>query len=135
MKTNAYAPLVLRVALALVFLWFGAEQLLHAAQWTIWVPEWALALTGLSAETVVLVNGVAETALAVLLALGFFTRLAALLLALHTLLVAFDVGLTAIGMRDFGLAASALALALAAPDFATLDAWRARRRMRTAPLR
>lgn len=106
-----YAPLVLRLGLAAVFLWFGYQQVMHVAQWESWVPAWALA-SGVPAGTIVLANGWFEVIFGLLLVSGFYTWVVAGLLALHLFVITFDIGITAIGVRDFGLAVSTLALAL-----------------------
>ncbi len=110
-RYSEYAPLVLRLGLAIVILWFGVNQLLSPEQWTAWVPGWTAAL-GLTPETVVFLNGIFEIVTGLLLVLGVYTRLIALVLFVHLLVIVFEIGITAIGMRDAGLATAFLALAL-----------------------
>ena len=104
----------LRLGLAALFLWFGFSQLLDVANWTGWVPQWAATLTGLSPETIVMMNGSFEVVSGALLALGFFVRYAAILLGLHLVVLVIDIGLNDIGVRDFGLMAATFALAFLA---------------------
>lgn len=106
-----YSTLVLRLGLAVVIMWFGMSQLLQPDMWISWVPAWTEAL-GLTPATVVLLNGIFESIAGLLLFFGAFTRYVALLLFVHMILIVFDIGLTQIGMRDLGLAAGFLALAL-----------------------
>lgn len=113
---------VLRVGLAILFLWFGFSQFLDQAAWTSWVPEWAIAFTGLEAEMIVLLNGGLEIALGILLALGLYIRPAAIILGLHLALITFEIGLNSVGMRDFAIMMATFALALLPPDPYTLDA-------------
>lgn len=120
-RFSDYAPLVLRFGLAFLFLWFGLSQLTHPSDWVSWVPANATALTGMNAQTIVLLNGVFETILGGALIIGFYTRLSAFLLSLHLFFLAYEIGYNDIGVRDFALAACTLALALAAPDPYTLD--------------
>ena len=117
MKLTAreWAPVVLRLGLATVYLWFGLTQLTDSGAWVSWVPAWTAAL-GLDPELVVLLNGAFETLLGACLAFGLFVRYAALALALHLFVIIFEIGLTAIGVRDFGLALATLALALYGSD-------------------
>lgn len=124
MKTSSmekYALPILRFGIVSLFLWFGISQVMSAENWIAWVPEWPIDLTGLSAQSIVLLNGWFEIVLGIFLALGFYTRVAATLLALHLLFVAYEIGYNDIGVRDFALAVSTLALALFAPDQYTLD--------------
>ena len=118
---SGYAPVVLRLGLAAVFFWFGFTQIFDQSGWTGLIPAWITSLTGMSAETIVLFNGIAEVIGAFLLACGFYTRIVAALLALHLLTIIFDVGLGAVGVRDAGLMFALISVALAEPDTYTAD--------------
>ncbi len=118
---SQYAPMVLRIGVSLVFLWFAFQQLTNTDAWTGFVPDLAVSLSGLSAETLVLFNGVFEAVFGLALFAGFYTRLAAALLSLHLFHLVFIVGYNAIGVRDLGLAIAALSVALAEADRWTLD--------------
>jgi len=120
-RFEEYSPVVVRGALALLFLWFGISQVLQPDAWVAWVPPWPTELTGLSAETIVLMNGGFEVVFGILLALGLLTRVAALLLSLHLFFIAFEIGYNDIGVRDFVLALCTMGVALAVPDRFTLD--------------
>lgn len=132
MTSNArrFSPVVLRYGLVLLFLWFGLSQVTDPAGWVSWVPEWASGLFG-GAATVVLLNGAFEVIFGVALAVGFYTRVSAFLLALHLFVLAFEIGYNDIGVRDFALAIATLAVALHGPDFLTVDARRAQRNIPT----
>lgn len=118
---SSYAPIVLRIGIALVFLWFGFQQLWHPDSWTSFIPNIALSLSGLTAQTLVLLNGSFEVVFSLALIAGFNTQVAALLLALHMFDIAYVVGYDAIGVRDFGLAIATLSVALAGADNWSLD--------------
>ena len=105
-----YAPLILRIGLSALFVWFGMEQILDGLSWVSWVPEWAVNLFHVSPALIVMGNGFLELGGGVLLAFGVFTRFVALILAIHTLLIAFQIGITAIGVRDMAIVASLLSL-------------------------
>jgi uncharacterized membrane protein YphA (DoxX/SURF4 family) len=107
---------VLRLGLAALFLWFGFSQLLDGVNWVSWVPAWAVSLLHIPPAMIVLLNGTFEVVAGGLIALNIFTRWAALLLALHLVVLVFDIGANAIGVRDFGLMAASFALALLAPQ-------------------
>lgn len=112
MSRTTTGLLVLRLGLAPVFLWFGFSQLFDGLAWVGWVPAWAVPLLHLPPAMIVLGNGLVEVILGSLLAMGFLTPIVALLLGLHMALITIDIGLTAIGVRDFGLTLATLALAL-----------------------
>lgn len=121
-RKTEWGIFVLRIGLAILFLWFGFSQFFDQAAWTSWVPQWAMSLTGLEAEMIVLLNGGLEIALGVLLALGLYIRPAAVLLGLHLAVITFEIGLNSVGMRDFAIMAATFGLALLPPDPYSLDA-------------
>jgi uncharacterized membrane protein YphA (DoxX/SURF4 family) len=110
MSQQEIGVIVLRLGLAAVFLWFGFSQVLESVNWVSWVPEWAVNLLHIPPAMIVLLNGSFEIIAGGLLALNILTRWVALLLALHLVVLVFDIGLTAIGVRDFGLMAATFAL-------------------------
>ncbi|MDO8561260.1 MAG: DoxX family protein [bacterium] len=120
-KMPEYAPVVLRFGLVFLFLWFGISQVTNPEAWVAWVPAWAGSIFGLGVVKIVLFNGWFEIIGGTLLALGFQTRLVALLLSLHVFLVAYEVGYNDIGIRDFVLAVSTLAMALFGSTKFSLD--------------
>jgi uncharacterized membrane protein YphA (DoxX/SURF4 family) len=122
MKDNIskYGPLVLRIGLALVFLWFGADQLAHTAMWVGVVPKWATGIFG-NASTVIYLNAWFEIVSSILLVIGFQTRWVALLLALHLADIASGFGLSSTGVRDWGLAIATLSVSLSGYDVWCLD--------------
>ena len=122
MDRTTIGIVILRYGLAVLFLWFGFSQLLDGINWVSWVPEWAVNLLHLPPAMIVLANGLLEVVGGSLLALGFFVRPVALVLALHLSVIVFEIGATAIGVRDFGLTAATFALALLSPDKSSSDA-------------
>lgn len=108
---SQYAPLILRIGLGIVMLWFGYQQLAQPDNWIGWVPEWISAF-GLSAPNVVFLNGIFEVAAGALLILGVFTRIVSMLLFLHLILIILEIGFTAIGMRDVAIAVAFAALSM-----------------------
>lgn len=123
MKTDPQKGIfILRVSLAVLFLWFGFSQLLDSLSWVSWVPVWAVNFTGLEPVMIVLLNGGFEIAMGILLSLGLYTRIVALLLGLHLAVLVVEIGLTPIGFRDFALMGATFALAFLGPDRYSLDA-------------
>ena len=103
---------VLRIGLAILYLWFGFSQLMNGIDWVSWVPDWAVSVLHLPPAMIVLLNGLFEVALGTLLAINIWVRWVAFILALHLFVIVLDIGASAIGVRDFSLAAATLALAL-----------------------
>lgn len=103
---------LLRLGLAFVFLWFGFSQLMDSLKWVTIVPQWAVDFIHLPPAMIVMANGLFEIVLGSLLALGFFVRIISFVLALHLLVIAFDFGFTATGVRDLGLVVATFAFSL-----------------------
>lgn len=116
-----YAPVITRIGMALVFLWFGFTQVTSPDAWTPLIPEFITNITHLSALTFVYINGGMEIILGILLILGIYTRISALILALHLLAITVDVGYNAIGIRDLGLTMATFSVFLSGPDFISID--------------
>ena len=118
---NKYASSVLRIGLALVFLWFGTKQIMSPSEWVGYIPKSLVGIFSLSALKIVYLNGLFEIFFGSALLLGYFTRISALLLALHMLDITYVVGFDAIGVRDFGLAIATIAMFMFGPDSFSLD--------------
>lgn len=101
---------LLRLGLAGVFLWFGFSQLIDSLRWVTIVPEWAVNLLHIPPAMIVMANGLFEIILGGILAMGFFVRTISFVLGLHLILIAFDFGFTATGIRDIGLVVASFAL-------------------------
>ena len=115
------SPIILRFGLAIVFIWFGTNQIINQAEWVYLIPQSILSITGLTASTVVLINGVFEIIMAALLACGIQIRIVAILLSLHLLMIIGDVGINAIGIRDIGLLFGMVSVALHGGDMYSYD--------------
>ena len=115
------APIVVRIAMSLVFLWFGSQQLMNTSAWLSFVPDVALSISGLSAVALVHFNGAFEIVFGLCLLGGFFTRTSALLLGLHLLSISLSLGASAIAIRDYGLALATLSVFLYGMDRLCLD--------------
>ena len=103
---------LLRVGLASVFLWFGVNQLLFPEHFQGYVPLWAAA----HSTSLLIVNGTVEVILGVMLIIGIWTKMSALLLALHLVDIIFSIGYNDIAVRDFGLAVATFTVFLQGPD-------------------
>lgn len=114
MTSHQWGVTILRLGLAAMFLWFGFSQLLDGINWVSWVPEWAVNTLHLPPAMIVLANGAFEVIAGALIACNILTRWVALALAVHLAVITVEIGMTQIGVRDFGLTAATLALAFIA---------------------
>lgn len=119
MKIQSFAPVVLRLGLAAVFLWFGLSELVHPAMWTSYIPTWLVNSININVTGLVILNGLFEVVMAILLAFGILSRWVALLLLAHLVGIIVEVGLDPVGIRDVGLAFGLLSVVLQGKDFAT----------------
>ena len=106
---SKHVHLVLRLGLAFVFGWMGIDKFLNVSAWYGWVPEF---LTFLPQDPFLYVVGVVEVVLALLLLAGRFVRFAALACAVLMGGIVLSFGLNDATIRDIGLIAMAIALAL-----------------------
>lgn len=113
-KIQQWGFVVLRIGMAIIFFWFGTSQLMHPEMWTGFVPGWASQYFW-SVEQITLINGLFETIAATLIIFNIFTRLVALVLAIHVFIIALTLGLNPIGVRDIGLSIATLSLAMLHP--------------------
>ncbi len=117
---NTYSSVVLRCGLALVFLWFGFSQLSNPAMWVNVLPDWTAAIP-ISKTAFIYLNGWFEITFGLMLFAGFYTRIVALLLALHLLEITYAMGFNAIGVRDFGLTIATFAVCMQDMSTYSLD--------------
>jgi len=120
-KLKRLSPTILRIGLALVFLWFGTSQIMKPSDWVGFIPDWVAGASTLSATIIVYLNGTLEIILGAALLLGLFTRIVSLLLFLHLIGIMYTVGFDALGVRDFGLTVAMLCIFLNGHDVLTLD--------------
>ncbi|MBI2102654.1 DoxX family membrane protein [Candidatus Woesearchaeota archaeon] len=114
-----YGVMLLRYAMAGVFLLFGINQLYAPTEWTGFVPGLVSKL--MSASTAVIVNGCFEIIFGLFLLFGLYVRLSSLLLGLHLIGISFSLGYSPLAIRDWGLAMATLALFLMGTDKYCLD--------------
>ncbi|MBI4155233.1 DoxX family membrane protein [Candidatus Woesearchaeota archaeon] len=120
-KLDKYGPLVLRLGLAIVLLWFGINEVLNPLLMAGYIPNWFTNLSPISINSFMILNGSFEILLGILLVLGLFTRIAAILTTLHLLFIIIALGYNEIAIRDFGLFMAALSLSLTKECYLSLD--------------
>ena len=118
---ETYGHAVTRIGLSGVLLWFGVSQVMSPADWTGYLPEMVLSLTGMSGTALVGLNGAIEVACGALLLIGLFTRLVAFVMGVHLMLIAASLGNSAVAIRDWGLAAACLSLVFTGPGAWAFD--------------
>jgi len=119
---NNYSRLILRIGLGLVFIYFGLIQFINPERWTDLLPEFLTKLSLFKPEIFILINGMFDTLVGFCLILGLFVRIFSLLAFLHLISISlFSLGFNTSGIRDLGLAISALSLFFTEEDKFSLD--------------
>jgi len=119
-KMEKYARPLLRIAMSLVFLYFGFQQVYSPDNWTGFVPKF-LTNTIITANNIVVLNGIMELSLGLFILIGLYTKFSSLILAVHLFGISFSLGLTPLGIRDFGLSFATFSVFLNGADEYTLD--------------
>ena len=112
--------LFLRLAIGIVFLYFGYQQAVSPSAWASYIPNF-LTGTVITANNLVIFNSIMELSLAIFLILGLYTRFASIVLSVHLIFIALSMGVSPVGVRDFGLAFATFAIFLNGPDRYTAD--------------
>lgn len=115
-----YAPLILRIGISLVFLWFGLTQIFNRDSLIGYLPQFAYSLP-IEPFTLILFNGIFETILGLFLLVGLYTRVSSFLLGLHLLVITFSLGYNDVAIRDLGLTLATFAVFLNGADKWSLD--------------
>ena len=119
-KYKEYSPLVLRIGIGMVFLWFGLTNIFNPQSLVGYLPKIVYALP-IEPLTLLFVNGIFEVIFGLLLLVGLFQRLVSFILFLHILIIMFGLGYNDIAVRDFGLALATFVIFLNGPDKFCLD--------------
>ncbi|MFB6182216.1 MAG: DoxX family protein [Candidatus Magasanikbacteria bacterium] len=142
-KYKNLAPVVLRIGVSLVFLWFGINQLINPGSFIGYVPQWAYphgtqvvhshsfqfmhVVPKPSVNSLVIINGILETVLGMFLLVGLFIGVTSVILAAHLLVIALGMGSSEIAVRDFGLSVATFTVFLLDSDKYSLDSMIARK--------
>ncbi len=113
-RSLKYSNIILRVSLALVFVWFGVDKFFHPQYWlTVWVPSSVVNLVGhigLSGTHIVYSIAVFEILTAISLAADMFVPIFASAAVVFLAVLPFFYGFNEIIVRDFGIIGALLAL-------------------------
>ena len=118
---------ILRLGLAATFIWIGVLIFMNPAGWGSVIRPWAAALMPLPIVLMMQMTAALDIAVGILLAVNVWTWAAAFLGFAHIATVLITVGINNSTVRDIGLAAASLALAVeTAPGWLTtkLMAWK-----------
>jgi len=101
---------ILRVGLAITFLWIGVLIFRNPEAWGGYLEPWAAGLLPVSLSEAMIGTAILDIAIGALLLADIFTWLAALVGAIHLVIVLTVSGITDITVRDIGLLAGLIAI-------------------------
>ena len=101
---------ILRVGLAITFLWIGVLIIKQPEAWEYYLQPWAARLLPVPIEQAMMGTAFLDIAIGALLLFDLFVWLAALAAAVHLVIVLTVSGITDITVRDIGVLAAAVAL-------------------------
>ena len=117
---------VIRIGLAVVFLWIGIDTLLHPIVWLAWVPQWLLNIIPFSPTMFMYIHGSIEALLGLMLLVGFLTRKVSAVAAVMLAAIIVILGFNDLAARDFAILTIAVALSLVKEHPLSLDSYLAR---------
>lgn len=101
---------ILRVSLAVTFVWIGIMIIQNPEAWGGYMKPWAVELLPGSVASTMQATGVADIAIGLLFLFGTSTWIAGLLAALHMIVVLVTSGITDITVRDIAIIGASLAV-------------------------
>jgi uncharacterized membrane protein YphA (DoxX/SURF4 family) len=101
---------ILRVGMAVTFLWIGVLILKEPEMWAGYIQPWAMKLLPMSAVQAMIGTAFLDIVIGVFLLIDSFVWLAALVGSVHLIIVLAVSGITDITVRDIAILAGTLAL-------------------------
>ena len=108
MKKSAFH--ILRVGVAITFLWIGVLIFKDPQAWGGFLQPWAADLLPVPLEQAMIGTAILDILVGIILLSGFFVWIAALVGSIHLIIVLGTVGINDVTVRDIGLLAATLAL-------------------------
>lgn len=103
---------ILRVGMAITFLWIGILILKDPQGWSGYIQSWLLDLLPLTPTHIMISTAILDITIGALLLIDKLTWQASLVGALHLVTVLIASGINSITVRDIGLLAGCLSLSL-----------------------
>ena len=101
---------ILRVGLAITFLWIGILIFKDPEAWGGYMSQWVIDLLPMPVKEAMLGTAILDIAIGIFLLFDVFVWLAALVGALHLVVVLAVTGITDVTVRDVGILAGVVAL-------------------------
>ena len=105
---------ILRVGIAITFIWIGILIFREPEAWGGFLQPWAVNLLPVPLREAMIGTAILDIAIGTFLLIDILTWLAALLGAFHLAIVLTTVGIDVVTVRDIGLLAATIALTITA---------------------
>ena len=106
---------ILRIGLAVTFLWIGVLILRNPEAWGGYMRPWAAGLLPIPIAQAMTGTAILDIIIGVFLLINFLPRLTAIVGAIHLAVILIVSGITDITVRDIGLLTGMLALMIDSP--------------------
>lgn len=103
---------ILRVGIAVTFLWIGVLIFKNPEGWIGYMQPWAMNLLPLLATEALISTAILDILIGIFLLIDWYTWIAALLGTLHLVIVLTVSGISDITVRDIGLLAATIAITI-----------------------
>lgn len=107
---NTVSARILRISLAITFVWVGSMILEHPEAWGGYLKPWAVDLLPASVEATMRATGVADIAIGLLFLVPATAWIAGILGAAHMGVILVTSGITDITVRDIAILGASLAV-------------------------
>lgn len=110
---------ILRVGLAITFIWIGILILKDPQSWSGYLQPWAVKLLPISLNQALISTAIFDIVIGALLLIDWQSRIAGILAAIHLIIVLIVSGITDITVRDIGLLTTCIAIVIESSPFRT----------------
>lgn len=105
---------ILRISMAITFLWIGILIFKDPEAWGSFLQPWAQNFLLLPLKQAMIMTAVLDLVVGAFLLIDVLTWLAAIIASVHLVVILVTVGIDAVTVRDIGLLGAAIALAVVA---------------------
>ena len=108
---------ILRVSMAITFIWIGVLIIKSPESWGGYLQPWAIKLLPVSITQALIATAILDIIVGIMLLIDWQTWIAGAVGALHLVVVLVTTGISDITIRDIGLLGGAAAIAIEALPF------------------
>lgn len=101
---------ILRVGIAITFLWIGILVFQEPEAWGLYLQSWAVDILPISLKQAMISAALLDILVGLFLLINVFTWVAAFLGAVHLIIVLITTGINGVTVRDIGLLAAIISI-------------------------